>query len=256
MTHTLDMLSSYFHRRQGQTPTVWTLPLCTLPGLVALWVPAYSDTTACYDVSQHGVTLTAAGSPTVSVATAAPGMLVPYWVFGGTNEYFTRNDEIALSLTGDITICGWVRWDDFDVEMGIVNKWETSGGNNRSYALYSDTSNQLNMAISEDGGAVNMATGTYGTALSAATWYFVQGRFSVSTDVRARVDDGSWGTTACLGISAVYDNARPFRIGEYNETASKRLDGRWAWLALCAHDAPTAVLDYIYTEQAPLFGKS
>ena len=254
MTHTLDMLSSYFQMRERQVTSAWLLPLI-VPGIVGFWSSPSDNAKNWHDVIS-GKSLTDHGSPTVGIATSAPGLLVPYWTFDGSSDYFSRNDETALSIVGDITVAAWVRWDDFDVTEGIVNKWETSGGNNRSYALYSDASNQLNFAISEDGGVANMATATYGTALSAETWYFAQGRFDMNSLVGARVDNGTWGTTSAAGLTAIDDNGSDFRIAEYNETAGNRFDGRIAQVWLSCYYVPSEVLDYIYAEQAAFFGKS
>ena len=229
------------------------LPLL-LPGLRGFWFAGSDNVFQWFDMSMSGLYLGAHGTPTVGNATTWPGVLVPYVNFGGTNEYFDKLDTAALSPTGDLTICAWAYWDDFAVNMALVNKWETALGNNRSYTLWTDTSGYLKFAISSDGSVVNSVTATTASVLSPATWYYVQAKFIAGSHVTVRVDDEAWATTA-TALAAIHDSTRAFHIGEYNELSNSRLDGRIAQAYMCGFGVPEGVLDYIFSEQRSYLGK-
>ncbi|MBU3964325.1 DUF2341 domain-containing protein [Patescibacteria group bacterium] len=102
--------------------------------------------------------------------------------FDGTNDYIQVSDSTSTSITGDLTISAWIRPDVVSKEQTILGKWdETTANNDRSYRLWLDSSNKLNLSVSTDGSAVVTHTGD--TALSASTWYHVEATYDTSTSM-------------------------------------------------------------------------
>lgn len=246
-------LASLFYMRSSQTPGVHLLPL-QLPGVRGFWWAGTFDSLTRIASIPNAEYLTAAGTPTLSIATAWPGELAPYVEFGGTNEYYSRIDDAILSVTGSACIGVWAYLDTIKL-CGLINKWYDVGSNARSYRLYVDASGYVVFSVSSDGSAAHSVTATTTTVLDAATWYFLQGRFTAGESAEVRIDNGAWVTTA-TGNTTIHDSTRAFYLGMDDENSARRLDGRMAQAWLCGYAVPDAVLDYIYTEQAPLFGKA
>lgn len=248
-----DSFASAFWTRNGMVPGAMHLPLEIVPALRGFWIASALDNIQTWpDQSMHGLSLTVSGAVTVGVASSWPAVTVPYFDFDGTNDYYRRNDEAALSITGDMAIGAWVWFDDPTSQQGIVNKWEQTSGNNRSYLLDLTSAGLLRFRVSQDGSNVNMSSTTTDQPGSGA-WHFCQARHICSTATGVRLDDNSWSNDTSSVPTSIYDSTRQFRIGEAQESSVLRLNGRIAQVWLAGYAVPTAVFDYLYAVQAPYF---
>lgn len=250
-----DAFATAFWTRNGLVPGAMHLPLEIVPAICGFWLASALDNVLNWpDQSMHGLSLTAAGggTPAQSVATSWPGVTVPYLDFA--NIYYYRNDEAALSITGDMAIGAWVWFDDPTSQQGIVNKWEQTTGNNRSYCLDLTAAGLLRFRVSRDGGNTNMSSAT-AEQPTAGEWHFCQARHDCGVITAVRLDDGAWATDTSSVPTSIYDSTRQFRIGEAQESSVLRLDGKLALVWLAGYAVPTAVFDYLYAVQGPYFGK-
>ncbi len=252
----VDSLAADFWMRSQVTPGGLTIPLGTVPQMHGYWLGSALDNVQNWpDQTMSGLDLTVGGSVTQGIATEWPGTLAPYIEFDGTRDYYWRNDEPALSITGDLTITAWVWFDVVNRQQGIVNKWEETLGNNRSYCLDLTSSGELRFRVSEDGSAVNMATATT-APLSAGQWYFAQGRLMAGVVTGVRVNNEAWVNDTTNVLYGIHDSTRALYVGMDHESTIMRLDGRIQQWMLAGYPTPTAVLNYIYAVQAPYFGRN
>ncbi len=238
-----DGFASSFWTRNGMVPGAMHLPLEIVPAIRGFWIASALDNIQNWpDQSMQGLSLSVTGSVTVGVATAWPGMTVPYFDFDGTNDRYSRNDEAATSITGDMAIGAWVYFDDPTSQQGIVNKWEQTTGNNRSYCLDLTAAGLLRFRVSRDGGNTNMSSAT-AEQPTAGEWHFCQARHDCGVITAVRLDDGAWATDTSSVPTSIYDSTRQFRIGEAQESSVLRLNGRIAQVWLAGYAVPTAVFD-------------
>lgn len=226
------------------------------PGLRGWWANSFRSTT-WYDQSgfTNNLTLTGATTADVGMSTTWPGCLMPYITFDGTNDYASIADNDALSITGDMTV--WcIFWPDVlgpAADQGLACKWYNTG-NLRSYALWYDNNTTCVLRISQDGGTTNMKQAASAGLDAAQSWHFVCGRFQANVGISIKLDGNDWVYTTASPLSGIFDNARDFRIGEYNETAANRFAGRIAQVGICAYYVPDAMIEQWYSALKPDLG--
>ncbi len=135
------------------------------------------------------------------------------------SEYLSITDgsQTGLDITGDLTICCWVKPESLSNVGFFVTKWATSG-NQRSYMLYTYgvAGGDVTAALSDNGTDLAWAN-TVGSVLSTGTWAHVAVVYN-GTDIRIYVD----GALSENGS----DNPKTYSSGIYNGTADVRVGGR------------------------------
>jgi len=136
-----------------------------------------------------------------------------------TSEYLSIADNASLSM-GDIdfTIVAWIKIETLPstIPDAYLVLSKDDAANNREYRLTigSDDKPQF-MALDDD---VSNGSATWGSALSAATWYFIVGYHDASgNEVGISVDDGTMVTESYAG--GVADSTADFEIGCLREGA-------------------------------------
>jgi hypothetical protein len=253
---TQDELTTWYTSYKDIIPSAWLLPV-ELPVLRGFWANQFGPSGQSfywYDqcmASQQNLACIHCTGAEIGMATTWPGALVPYIELDGTNDYCTIADSEQTSITAGLTFGGWVYFDAVNATQGFISKSLTTG-DKRGYALYLDSTGVMKLLVSSDGFAVNSVTVT-SAAAAATAWHFVVGRFEVNVSSSLFVD-GTWVTVTAGALASIYDNARAFQIGQYDENASYRLKGRVAQAWLCAATVDDSRLSRIYKAQAPLFG--
>lgn len=92
------------------------------------------------------------------------------------SEYFSIADNVALSITGDLSISCWANFESTSGQQALVAKW-TGQSNQRSYMFYFE-SNALKFLNSDDGSTT--ALGSVSWTPSIATWYFLTMTYDAS----------------------------------------------------------------------------
>jgi hypothetical protein len=132
-----------------------------------------------------------------------------------------------------------------------VNKWLTD---EESYWLGIEAN--VPFAQPYVAAEIAWAPGNHGgpgiTPVTAGVWYFLGLSFNPVTVVLSVGANDVWQASG-VGGSPIVDNARPFRLMEHNEDASKRIHGRLQQVWIAATTLTTAEWTALYTAQAPLF---
>ncbi|RLG81397.1 MAG: hypothetical protein DRO40_09710, partial [Thermoprotei archaeon] len=103
--------------------------------------------------------------------------------FDGENDYVDCGSDESLNITDAITIEAWVYTRGHSAYMGILNKWDWTGGGHRSYGLIITSANVFRMSLSSDG-TDDTRVICESSAISATTdqWYHVVGSYG-GTDI-------------------------------------------------------------------------
>ncbi len=248
-------LATHFHARTAKCPGDWLLPLL-VPGLRYFWQAGNGafivGNTQWTTTVPPSLALTGYGAPAVGWATAWPGAYTPYIEFYGTNEYFLRADEAALNPSTAMTWGMWAWLDTSGTQRGLVNKWYSTGMNQCSYQIYTDTSNQVNFVTCATGSPLYGKTVT-GGALSLGAWHMIACRYSGGVSQGVYVD-GVWTQDTTSVPASLFDGTRALCIGRgINESSVGHWDGRIAQIWMAGFAVPSAVLDYLYQEQSPSY---
>lgn len=172
----------------------------------------------------------------------------------GTNDYMHRADEAGTSITGNMTVGGWV-WRDTDATFERLGSKFNATGNQRTWALFQNSS-KWNFTVSSNGTAT---TAVNGSASSSATgrWEFVVGRYTTSTEIAVfcMSDDGQDKATNTTSIPAsIFDSTTSLVFAANGDAAfGNKLDGRLALLFLCATAVSDSTLYNLYFRTLPLF---
>lgn len=127
----------------------------------------------------------------------------------GNSEYLSIADvaQAGLDITGDISICAWVKAESVTGYHFIAGKW--NDGSNESYSVYrSSTSSCIVFDLSNDGSSETVAKAA--VDLSVGTWMHVAYVYN-GTDMRIYID----GALSSNGA----DNPKTYSGGIYNSTA-------------------------------------
>ena len=126
------------------------------------------------------------------------------------NDYFVAPDLNPVAFTA----CAWVRLDILGDFQGIMGQ-ASDIWNNLSFAFRFLTDNKLNLALSNNGNALNASV--YGEISSVATfttnvWYFVCASYSNPTR-KMYIDGSPAAYTSVYGVN-------PFTLSLYSSTAN------------------------------------
>jgi hypothetical protein len=167
-----------------------------------------------------------------------------------SSNYLLRTDEAGLSITGNLTVGGWFYFDAESTgqETGLISKWYETG-NERAYVLYKNASDELVFSVSDDGSAVvSISDGGFNYAESQ--WFYVVGRFTVSTELALFVNGMWYKTTTGIPVT-IFDCSESFEIGRYNR--SNYLDGRVSQAFICAYSVPDTFICAMYSHAKALY---
>lgn len=180
------------------------------------------DSHGSYDLTDNGTV----GFATGKISNAADfDSAVP--------EYLTRaSHEAALAADGGMQIAGWLNADSVTGTQRLLGQ-HNAGVTNSSWMLYLSGST-LTFRVVDSGGATTEVS--WGSALSAGTWYYVEAYYDPTTSdvIGVCVNRGTDATTSTSGFTAAEGNAA-FAMGAAAAGGSAfngKLD-EWAfWSAL------------------------
>ena len=230
-----------------------------LPGLTGLWTAGHLDPTGdWYDWTKNDLTLTAAGTPELNY-----DGLIPYLTFDGANDYYTRADDTATSITGtetyiDAAIRGlavgnWWYSTDATAFQCLTSKFAAAP--NVSYHLGfqgNAAGDPVRFLISDDG--TNQDSVVSSNTATTSRWHFSVGRFNDSDtgEELALFHDGVK-TTAATARAAVYDGAAAFEMGS-GQGGLYKLTGRLSVGFLCAFALPDDMIGALFQQSRALYG--
>ena len=140
--------------------------------------------------------------------------------FNGSSDYVTVSDSTSLSITGDLSISAWIRPDAIGSEQTVLGKWdETTALLDKSYRLWLDSSNKLNLSVSTDGTTVVTHTGS-DTTFVADTWYHIEALYDNAGTMDLYVNGKLDVTQKSSGVPAsLDDNISNLYIGGKENTS-------------------------------------
>lgn len=127
-------------------------------------------------------------------------------------ECFTLANHSDIQLGGtDSTWSLWVNPESLGGQHGLLNKWNSSGDGNE-YLLYRDPDTNLYFFVRDAANSSNAVVS--GGSLSTATWYHIVIQHRNGTDIRIKVNNGSWSTTSHTG--GVRSATNQLEIGRFS----------------------------------------
>lgn len=162
------------------------------------------------DSSGNGNTLTET-SGTIPFVSGKIGKAADFEA--GDTEYLIRADAdvVGLDMTGEITICAWIKTESIgSAEEVIVSKWDY-GNNKRQYAMWITTGSKLRFAVSSNGTANTTIDST--SSITNATLTHVAGTLNQTTDKIQTYINGSANGSSVSYTSDLYNSPTAFTIG-------------------------------------------
>lgn len=177
-----------------------------------------------------GTPAAASGSSAVttfSVAEASGSTVYSLDLESTSSQYAALADNASLSITGSITLEGWVKLESLPSSSAIytiVSKF--NGGTQASYRLqiYESGGNVLiEMRIDQTGANSVLSYAAKTVSLSTATWYHIAGTYNASTGAIALYKDGTLLTSydaSDSSASSIFDSTASFAIGAQYSSSS------------------------------------
>ena len=146
-----------------------------------------------------------------------------------STQYLSITDNASLSITGDLTLAGWVKLEsltgtDPSGHMALITKSQ-EGGSQMSYHLAILSGGKLTFFISPDG-AESSAAGkriTSQTALAADTWYHLAVTYTAGQSMKIFIN-GDLDVEDTAGIpTGIFDSAAKFMLGAHDENGTPSL---------------------------------
>jgi len=148
----------------------------------------------------------------------------------GNSEYLSIADNASLSITDDLSMGGWFRWNGDSVYGFMAGKYKTTVSN-REYAMYWDDEsggNKFVFATTADGTNSNRRIYEYGSVLADDTWYHLMITRDSGADTTVMYVNGSVVTPTATNhagtVTAIHNGDAPFVIGA-RDTGFNFFDG-------------------------------
>ncbi|MBC8185657.1 T9SS type A sorting domain-containing protein, partial [candidate division KSB1 bacterium] len=140
------------------------------------------------------------------------GNLNSAYSFDGIDDEIDIPHSNNLNITGDLTICVWIKINQKDGDRAVIDKHEMQ--------MY-----KINLG----GGHPSFQMGTgpgasYPTSLNVSKWYFLVGRFNSQTDERALFLNGNL-VASTTEPTTVYSNNLSVKIGRRCQNVSQYFNG-------------------------------
>lgn len=147
----------------------------------------------------------------------------------GSSQYLYAADSATLSITGDLTIEGWVRLDTVNQSINFVAK-RNAGTNNRSYGIgFSDntTGSQLSFYGSSNGTLNDGNIITTGSGIEDTNWHHIAVTYDASEHtIQFYVDGIAFEAAKDCTITSIYDGNASVDIGSQEDGRVSTLDGK------------------------------
>jgi len=180
------------------------------------------------------------------------------------SEYLSITDALqtGLDITGEITICTWIKPETVGTPQAIVSKYSVTDAK-RAYSFYVSADGKVRLFLSPGGAAAGAAEGVSSDALSAATLYHIGATLNQTTDLIQVYINGLPNGNAISYTSNIYDNAKKFMIGAYDDSggvtnfADALIDETIVWRDKCLTAAEMLqvnnIRNYSYGGLLPFF---
>lgn len=132
----------------------------------------------------------------------------------GSSQYAAAADSASTSITGNMTIEAWVKFESFSSNtMTIVGKYHT-GTSQQSYLFFYDgVANQLYLGVSSNGSNVNFGNVSWTPTLGQ--WYHVAVVYTTGGTADFYVDTVQQGSQATGLNTSIYNGTEKMAIGAF-----------------------------------------
>lgn len=147
-----------------------------------------------------------------------------------TTEYFSLADNASLSITGDLSTAGWVKFESLPSAGNLMCFLaKTDGSNQRSYEFRLNNSAgtyQLQFRSCSDGTAGTQATSTVTWTPSTGVWYHIAAVYDASAgEVDFYVNGSAQGATQTGAATSLFDSTASFSLGANVQGTTQYFDG-------------------------------
>ena len=149
-----------------------------------------------------------------------------------SRQYTTASDSASLSITGNMTIEGWIKLESGGDAQDLITKW-TPTGNQRSYVVrINPTSGNVQLYVSSNGTAQGNANVAY--SFSTGVWVHVAVVYTAaSSQMELFIDGVSQGTANGTLPTSGNDNGSAVLVGAIEpEAPGAFLDGKISLLRI------------------------
>lgn len=167
----------------------------------------------------------------------------------GSSQYAACADSASTSITGNMTIEAWVKFESLTgTTMTIVGKYHT-GTSQQSYIFFHDGVSQLYLGVSSNGSNVNFGNVSWTPTL--ATWYHVAVVYTTGGTADFYVNGVQQGLQATGLNTSIYNSSEKCAVGAVgpNGGASGYFDGLIDDVRLWATNRSQAQIQANYTTE-------
>lgn len=152
----------------------------------------------------------------------------------GSSQYFSRADTASLSLTGDFTLEGWVKFESLPssgTKMEFISKWTGGGVDDRAYQFYLNNpsgTTELTVLATVDGTGAILDNEVVAWTPTTGVWYHiaVSADLGVTSTYKFYVDGVQQGADQTGVVTSMTDTTAPFYLGVNGNTTDSFFDGR------------------------------
>lgn len=179
--------------------------------------------------------------------------LVTYLQFSrGLHCYLSREaDEVGLSITGALTLGGWVLFGTKGRghKTAIMGKWYEPT-DDRAYVLYKENDNQIKFEISKTGINDLNSASDLGIHYDVNQWHYIVGRFKPSEEIALFID-GNWYKNTLDIFDSIHDSDEPFEIARANR--DNYFDGKLCHMFVSAEAIDDIDIEMMYYHTKAMF---
>lgn len=161
-------------------------------------------------------------------------------------ERLKRTDNASLSITGNMTISCWVKFDT-TTSRAIVGKFLETG-NQRSYLIATDSSSRPYITVSSNGTATTQEKLV--GSLSTAQWYHLVAYYD-GANLGVLLNGANEETTPYS--SGIHDSTADFFLGAYNTGATSNLNGQMRCVGIWDRALSANEITELYNDGYPIY---
>ncbi len=166
----------------------------------------------------------------------------------GSSQYFNVADNATLSITGDMTISGWIKLESGTLGTFVAKRDSTSNQRSFSFSLGTDS---MVFGATSSGGAVTDVS--VAPTLTAGTWYMATVVYTASAGSAKFYLNGSQVGTTQTGLpTSIFNSTSDFSIGCIFAPAQDFFDGIVDEVGIWARVLTSDELTTLYNAGTPL----
>lgn len=189
----------------------------------------------------YAVAFAANGKVTRLASQISERLLYAAHMESASTQYLSIADNASLSITGNITICCWVKLSALAGNHGIVSKLKIAGNQQSWSLIYYASTNRFRFAVSSNGSTSTSVFSDELGDVAVDIWYFIACRYDGS-NIKIFVNGNEDSEAFSTGI---YDSTASFMIGRTDNEAG-HMDGDIACVGIWSAALTDALIERLY----------